>query len=314
MRIFRSFKVSKDFMNSTIAIGNFDGVHRGHQAVIDEAKRIAKKKKTKIGVLTFEPHPKCYFRKKYDFFRLTPFRDKLEILSLSKIDFIVNIKFNSKFLTKSASEFIKNHLVKDLSVKAVVTGFDFVFGNNKVGNVNYMKEYVNKTNDFEFFVVSEVKNEGNLEVSSSNIRKFLRSGEIEQANQLLTRKWTVSGIVIEGERKARELGFRTANIKMNDYCDIRKGVYLVSLDIGDSYKQKLFGIANFGVKPTFNKTKPLLEVHIFKFQDNIYSKRIKISFHKFIRVEKKFESIKNLRDQISKDINQVKNYDLLKNH
>ena len=116
-----------------------------------------------------------------------------------------------------------------------------------------MKEYVNKTNDFEFFMVSEVKNEGNLEVSSSNIRKFLRSGEIEQANQLLTRKWTVSGIVIEGERKARELGFRTANIKMNDYCDIRKGVYLVSLDIGDSYKQKLFGIANFGVKPTFNK-------------------------------------------------------------
>ena len=101
---------------------------------------------------------------------------------------------------------------------------------------------------------------------------------------------------------------------MNDYCDIRKGVYLVSLDIGGSYKKKLFGLANFGVKPTFNKTKPLLEVHIFKFQDNIYSKRIKISFHKFIRVEKKFESIKNLKDQISKDINQVKNYDLLKNH
>ena len=206
MRIFRSFKVSKDFMNSTIAIGNFDGVHKGHQAVINEAKKIAKNKRTKIGVLTFEPHPKCYFRKKYDFFRLTPFRDKLEILSLAKVDFIVNIKFNSKFLKKSASEFIKNHLVKDLSVKAVVTGFDFVFGNNKVGNVNYMKEYVNKTNDFEFFVVSEVKNEGNLEVSSSNIRKFLRSGEIEQANQLLTRKWTVSGIVIQGERKARELG------------------------------------------------------------------------------------------------------------
>ena len=117
MRIFRSFKVSKDFMNSTIAIGNFDGVHKGHQAVINEAKKIAKNKRTKIGVLTFEPHPKCYFRKKYDFFRLTPFRDKLEILSLSKIDFIVNIKFNSKFLTKSASEFIKNHLVKDLMLR-----------------------------------------------------------------------------------------------------------------------------------------------------------------------------------------------------
>ncbi len=314
MRIFRSFKVSTDFLNSTIAIGNFDGVHRGHQAVINEAKKIAKKKKTKIGVLTFEPHPKCYFRKKYDFFRLTPFRDKFEILSLAKIDFIVNIKFDVKFLKKSASEFIKNHLVKDLNVKAVVTGFDFVFGNNKVGDVDYMREYVNKTNDFEFFVVSEVKNEGNLEVSSSNIRKFLRNGDIMQANQLLTRKWTISGIVVEGERKAREFGFRTANIKMNDYCDIRKGVYLVSLELGGNYKKKLFGVANFGVKPTFNKTQPLLEVHILKFQDDIYRKRIKVTFHRFIRVEKRFETIKNLKDQISKDIEQVKNDDLLKNH
>ena len=314
MRIFRSFKVSKDCMNATIAIGNFDGVHKGHQAVINQAKKIAKKNRTKIGVLTFEPHPKCYFRKKYDFFRLTPFRDKLEILRLAEVDFVVNIKFNEKFLKKSASEFIKKHLVKDLSVKAVVTGFDFVFGNKKVGNVNYMNEYVNKTNDFKFFIVSEVKNESNLEVSSSNIRQYLRSGKIQYANQLLTRKWTVSGIVIEGERKARELGFRTANIKMNNYCDIRKGVYLVSLDLGDDYKKNFFGVANFGVKPTFNKTQPLLEVHIFKFKNNIYNKRIKITFHKFIRVEKKFESIKKLKDQIIKDINLVKNDELLKNH
>ncbi len=314
MQIFRSFKVSKDYMNSTIAIGNFDGVHKGHQAVINEAKKIAKKNKTKIGVLTFEPHPKCYFRKKYEFFRLTPLRDKMEILKLANIDFVVNIKFNEKFLKKTASEFIKNHLVRDLSVKAVVTGFDFVFGNKKEGNVKYLNEYVNKTNNFQFFVVSEVKNKSNLEVSSSNIRKFLRSGDIDYANQLLTREWTVSGIVIKGEKKARELGFRTANIKMNDYCDLRKGVYLVSLNLADNLKKKLFGIANYGVKPTFNTTQPLLEVHIFKFKDNIYGKRIKIIFHKFIRVEKKFESIKKLKDQISKDINLVKNDELLKNH
>ena len=101
---------------------------------------------------------------------------------------------------------------------------------------------------------------------------------------------------------------------MNNYCDIRKGVYLVSLDLGDDYKKKFFGVANFGVKPTFNKTQPLLEVHIFKFKNNIYNKRIKITFHKFIRVEKKFESIKKLKDQIIKDINLVKNDELLKNH
>tara|TARA_B100000900_G_C20577886_1_gene716141 strand:- start:6 stop:953 length:948 start_codon:yes stop_codon:yes gene_type:complete len=308
MRIFRSFKITKDYMNSTLAIGNFDGVHEGHQAVINEAKRISKKNKTKIGVLTFEPHPKCYFKKEYDFFRLTPFREKFEILKLHGIDFVINIKFNEVFLKKSAMDFIKLHLVEDLKVSSVVTGFDFVFGNKKVGDVKYMNEYVHKTNAFGFFTVSEVKNKDNHEVSSSIIRKFLRNGKIENANCLLTRNWTVTGKVIKGEQKARKIGFRTVNIKMNKYCDIKRGVYLVSIKINEDYNnKKLLGIANFGVKPTFNQTEPLLEVHIFKFDKDIYNRLVKITFHKFIRDEKKFESIEKLKDQIIKDINVVKN-------
>ena len=196
MRIFRSFNITKEYTNSTIAIGNFDGVHKGHQAVIEKAKKISQNKKTKLGVLTFEPHPKCYFRKKYDFFRLTPLREKLEILKKKEIDFLINIRFNSKFLKKSAIDFIKLNLVNDLKVNTVVTGFDFVFGNKKVGNVNYLREYVDKTNVFEFFVVSEVRDKDNIEISSSNIRKFLRGGDLQNANNLLTRNWTISGSVI----------------------------------------------------------------------------------------------------------------------
>ncbi len=302
-------------MNSTIAIGNFDGVHKGHQAVIEKAKQISQNKKTKLGVLTFEPHPKCYFRKKYDFFRLTPFREKSEILKKAKIDFLINIKFDEKFLSKSAIDFIKINLVNDLKVNTVVTGFDFVFGNKKVGNVNYLREYVKNTKDFEFFVVSEVRDEDSLEISSSNIRKFLREGDIENANNLLTRNWTISGSVIRGDKKARKIGFRTANLKTHRYCNIRNGVYLVTMKLPRNNDQrKFFGIANFGIKPTFNKKKPLLEVHIFDFHNNLYHKRIEITFHKFIRDEKKFESIQKLKDQIIKDINQVKNDKLFKNN
>ncbi len=314
MRIFRSFNITKEYTNSTIAIGNFDGVHKGHQAVIEKAKKISQNKKTKLGVLTFEPHPKCYFRKKYDFFRLTPLREKLEILKKKEIDFLINIRFNSKFLKKSAIDFIKLNLVNDLKVNTVVTGFDFVFGNKKVGNVNYLREYVDKTNVFEFFVVSEVRDKDNIEISSSNIRKFLRGGDLQNANNLLTRNWTISGSVIPGEKKARKIGFRTANIKTNRYCNIRNGVYLVSVKISRSDEKKFFGIANFGIKPTFNKNNSLLEIHLFDFNNDIYHKRIRITFHKFIRDEKKFESIEKLKDQIIKDINQVKNDELLKNH
>jgi len=315
MFIFRSFNIPKDFFNSILAIGNFDGVHKGHQAVLKEAQEISHKKKKKIGVLTFEPHPKCFFNKNFYFFRLTPFREKYEILKNMGIDFMVNIKFDSRFLKKSAFNFITENVVKDLKVDTVVTGFDFVFGNKKIGDVNYLRDYVKKTKEFRFQVVSEVKNEKTLEISSSTIRNSLREGKIEHANSLMTRDWTVTGRVIKGEQKARKIGFRTANIKMNNFCNLCFGVYFVSLNLSKDFdKKKFFGIANFGIKPTFNKKTPLLEIHIFDFTNDIYKERLKVSFLKFIRPEKKFESIEKLRDQIKKDINQVKNDRLFKDN
>ena len=184
-----------------------------------------------------------------------------------------------------------------------------------MGNVKYINDYVNKTKAFNFIVVPEVRNSDNIEISSSNIRELLKKGDLDQANDLLTRKWTITGKIQKGEKKARQIGFRTANIKTNKFCQIRRGVYSVILKIPKKFgEKKLFGIANFGIKPTFNKTNPLLEVHIFNFENDIYNERIKVTFYKFIREEKKFESVEKLKDQIIKDINQVKNDKLFKNN
>lgn len=312
MHIFKSCRISEEFLNSTIAIGNFDGVHIGHQAVINKALDISKKTKTKLGVLTFEPHPKCYFKKNYDFFRLTPFREKLKIFKQIGLDFMINLKFDQKFLKTSAFDFLEKNLVEKLRVSNVVTGFDFVFGNNQVGNVDLIKSFVKKKQSFHFFMVPEVKIKPFADVSSSKIRNFLRHGKILEANALLTRNWEISGRVIKGEQKAREIGFRTANIKSTKFCDILHGVYMVSVRFDKKQTEKEFlGIANYGIKPTFKKKTPLLEVHIFDFDNEIYNERITIIFHKFIRPEKKFESIVKLKDQIIKDIKKVKNERLL---
>ena len=315
MHIFRSFKTPKEFTHSTLAIGNFDGIHIGHQAVIKKAISIAKKKKIKVGVLTFEPHPKCFFKKKYDYFRLTPFREKVRILSNMGIDFMINIRFEEKFVKKSAFDFLQNDLVGKLKVNSVVTGYDFVFGNNRTGNVNLINKFVLGTNKFKFFEVPEVKIKNMNIASSSEIRNFLREGEIQKANRILTRSWLVSGKVIGGDRNGRKIGFRTANMRVHKFCNIRKGVYFVSIKLTGKHKDKTyFGIANFGIKPTFDKVDPILETHIFNFCDDIYNQRIEISFNKFIRAEKKFESVEKLKDQIIKDIIQVKNDRLFKNN
>jgi riboflavin kinase/FMN adenylyltransferase len=314
MKVFRSFSIPRKFNDSVIAIGNFDGLHLGHQEVINEAIKISLKFKKKVGVMTFEPHPKSFFQKKYEFFRLTPFRMKYELLKKKKLDFMLNIKFNKKFMSISSLDFIKKILLEDLKVSHVVTGFDFVFGNKQAGNVHVLRNFCKSTKKLEFTEIKEKKMDGS-EVSSSLIRELLRKGEIEKANQILSRKWTVVERVLSGEKKARKIGFKTANMRLNSYCDICFGVYKVLIELPEEIsKKKFFGIANYGVKPTFMKKNPLLEVHIFDFNKEIYGKKIKVSFLKFVRKEKKFESVEKLKDQIIKDIKLVKKNGIFKNN
>ena len=314
MKIFRSFDIPSNFLDAVIAIGNFDGLHLGHQKVILEAKKISKEKKRKLGVLTFEPHPKCFFKKKFDFFRLSPFRVKHLLMKEIGVEFMLNIKFDSKLVSMQAEDFVKKILIKKLKVFCVVTGFDFVFGNQQSGNVSTMKKISKLTDNFFFKEVSEFKFRDN-EFSSSQIRKSLRNGNLNEANKILSRKWMIISRVRKGVKKARQIGFKTANLKINDYCNLLYGVYFVNVTILDSrIDNKFNGIANYGVKPTFEKNEPLLEVHLFGFDEDIYGKKLKIEFVKLVREEKKFESIEKLKDQIIKDINTVKNDKLFKNN
>ena len=306
MKVFRSFRIPKIFHNSVIAIGNFDGVHIGHQKVIKEAIRISKKK-IKVGVLTFEPHPKCYFKKEFFFFRLSPFRIKYLLLKEMGVDFMLNIKFNSNLVNLKPKEFIEDILVKNLNVSHVVTGFDFVFGNNQSGNVKTMNSYSKEIGNFLFTEVPEFRVK-KLEISSSQIRNYLRNGKLRESNKMLSRNWQIISRVISGKKQARQLGFRTANMKINEYCNMSHGVYFVKVEVLNSNFKKTFkGVANYGVKPTFDKNEPLLEVHLFDFNENIYGKKLKVEFIKHIRKEKKFESIEKLKDQIIKDIKIIKN-------
>ena len=306
MKVFRSFRIPKIFHNSVIAIGNFDGVHIGHQKVIKEAIRISKKK-IKVGVLTFEPHPKCYFKKEFFFFRLSPFRIKYLLLKEMGVDFMLNIKFNLNLVNLKPKEFIEDILVKNLNVSHVVTGFDFVFGNNQSGNVKTMNSYSKETDNFLFTEVPEFRVK-KLEISSSQIRNYLRNGKLRESNKMLSRNWQIISRVISGKKQARQLGFRTANMKINEYCNMSHGVYFVKVEVLNSNFKKTFkGVANYGVKPTFDKNEPLLEVHLFDFNENIYGKKLKVEFIKHIRKEKKFESIEKLKDQIIKDIKIIKN-------
>ena len=314
MKVFRSFTIPKKFNNSVIAIGNFDGLHLGHQEVINEAKKISLKFKKKVGVMTFEPHPKSFFQKKHDFFRLTPFRMKYELLKKKKLDFMLNIKFDKNFMKISSLDFIEKILLKDLKACHIVTGFDFVFGNRQTGNVDLLRDFCRTSKKLKFTEIEEKKIDGS-EVSSSLIRDLLRNGKIEKANKILSKKWTVFGRVLKGEKKAREIGFRTANMNVNSFCDICYGVYAVLVELPKEISNKIFyGIANYGIKPTFMKKIPILEVHIFNFSEEIYGKKIKVSFLKFIRKEKRFESVEKLKDQIIKDIKQVKKHGTFKNN
>ena len=314
MKVFRSFTIPKKFNNSVIAIGNFDGLHIGHREVINEAKKISINLKKKVGVMTFEPHPKSFFQKKHEFFRLTPFRMKYELLKKKRLDFMLNIKFDKNFMKTSSLDFIEKILLKDLKACHIVTGFDFVFGNRQTGNVDVLRDFCRSSKKLKFTEIEEKKMNGS-EVSSSLIRDLLRSGKIEKANKILSNKWTIVGRVLKGEKKAREIGFKTANMSVNSFCDICYGVYAVLVQLPEEISNKIFyGIANYGVKPTFMKKIPILEVHIFNFSEEIYGKKIKVSFLKFIRKEKRFESVEKLKDQIIKDIKQVKKHGTFKNN
>ena len=301
MKIFKNTSISKNYRNSVIAIGNFDGVHIGHKKVLKEAYKKAKKMKKKFGLLTFEPVPVMFFNKKILNHRLDLKFQKILNLKKEKLDFVIIQNFNKKFSKLSYQDFIHKILYKKIKCKFLYVSKNFKFGKNRKGDVAKLKKYEKKY--FYKTIITSPLTKNNKTVSSTIIRKLLKEGRIKKANFLLDRKWEITGKVVKGSQRGRKIGFPTCNILMKKYVIPRFGVYAVNVRINKDLKK---GIANVGYRPTFNGKKLLLEVNIFGIKKNLYNKIISVVFSKFIRPEKKFKNYLELKNQIKKDIKLAK--------
>ena len=301
MKIFKNTSISQNYKNSVIAVGNFDGVHIGHKKVLKEAYKKAKKNKKRFGLLTFEPLPVMFFNKKILNHRLDLESQKVFNLDKEKLDFIIIQNFSKKFSKLSYQDFIYKVLYKKIRCKFLFVSRNFKFGRKRKGDVNKLKKYEKKY--FYKTIVTTPLTKKKKTVSSTIIRNLLKNGEIKKANSYLGRNWEVIGKVIKGSQRGRKIGFPTCNILMKNYIIPKFGVYAVNVKINKVLKK---GIANIGCRPTFNGKKVLLEVNIFGIKKNLYNKTINVVFNKFIRKEKKFKNLLELKNQIKKDIKLAK--------
>ena len=297
MIIYKNLNIQKKHQSSVIAIGNFDGLHAGHKKVLKEAKQKAKKNNLKFGLITFEPLPIMFFNKSIKNHRINSLNQKIYFLQKMKLDFLVLINFNKNFSNLSAENFLEKILFKKLKSKYVFVSKNFKFGKKRLGDVTTLKNFEKKFS-YETVVTVPYKKEKKI-ISSSLIRKIINQGRVKKVKRLLGRTWSVEGRVIKGEQRGRKIGFPTCNIKLNSYIIPKLGVYSVQVQIN---KLKKRGIANIGYRPTFSGKSLLLEVNIFGIKKNLYKKILNISFIKFIRAEKKFKNINQLKIQIEKDI------------
>ena len=304
LKFYNNFKISNIHKNSILLVGNFDGLHLGHQKLFNFAKKYKKKFKLKIGVVTFEPIPKMYFNKKLTNYRISNISQKIKILKKLGVDFLITKKFDKKFSKMKSHSFIKEVLYKKLKAKYIFVSNNFRFGNKREGNVNQL---INNEKNYKYKIVkSKPLKLKNKIISSTLIRKLLSNGKIEFVNKLLNRNWSIEGKVEKGRQLGKKIGFPTCNIDIKDYVLAKPGVYAVKI----YQKNKNFplkGIANLGYRPTFKQKKILLEVHIFNFYGNLYNKYLTIELVNFIRKEKKFKNINQLKKQINLDLKIVKN-------
>lgn len=282
---------------AVVAIGNFDGVHLGHQALIAEGRRLAAALGAPFGILAFEPHPQEFFRKGGEKFRLTPFRPKAEMLCGLGVDVMFAVPFNARLAAMPAESFIAEVLVNGLGVRHVITGGDFQFGKGRGGDAALLAAEGARLG-FGASVFSVVMAEGDHKISSTDIRAALKRGDPRAAARLLGHPWTVEGHVRGGDKRGRTIGFPTANISLKGYLEPALGVYAVRVaGIGRTFE----GVANFGRRPTFDKKDTLLEVHLFDFDGDLYGRHLDVSLIDYIRPERKFSGLDELKAQIAAD-------------
>jgi len=301
MIIYKNLNIKTNHKNSVIAIGNFDGLHLGHQKVLNQARLKAKKENLKFGVITFEPIPNMFFNKNIRHHRINSKKQKIYYLNKLNLDFLIIINFNKYFSNIKADSFIDKILAEKLNSKYVFVSKNFRFGKKRTGNTNTLKIYEKKYS-YKTIITSPYQKNKKI-ISSSLIRKKIYEGKVAEVEKLLGRPWAIEGEVVKGEQRGRKIGFPTCNIKWDSYVLPKLGVYWVQVE-SKNFKKK--GIANIGYRPTFNGKTILLEVNIFGIKVNLYKKILKVSFIKFIRSEKKFKNINELKNQIKKDIAKIK--------
>lgn len=288
-----------------MALGNFDGVHRGHQAVIKTAMDHARRRQIPLGVLTLEPHPRSVFKPDHPPFRLTPAPVKERLLRALGVDDVITLAFTPAFSQLPAHEFVDQLLVKEYGVQHVVAGFDFVFGHQRGGNMQTLRQWLGPHN-IDVTEVTPFRDAQGEVMSSSRTRTALQQGDLETARHILGRPWSITGEVVKGVQRGQELGFPTANMGLGEYLRPKFGVYAIAARrVGD--KTSHTGVANIGLRPTVDGKNETLEFHLFDFFGNLYGQEWEVDLLHFLRPEQSFSNLDALRNQIQKDADSAKN-------
>jgi riboflavin kinase / FMN adenylyltransferase len=293
---------------AVVAIGNFDGLHRGHKALLAVARDLAKQRNVALGILTFEPHPRSFFKPDEPVFRLTPPALKARLAADLGVDFIYALNFDAALANTLPEDFVRQHLVKALGVSHVVTGYDFHFGKGRKGNPDVLQSLGNE-NNFGVTSVDQVTDDvGNAPFSSSSIRSALRRGHVKAAARELGYNWTVMGDVVHGDKRGRTIGFPTANIVLEPGAEPFRGIYAV--DVRDaaslSHTPAWMGAAYFGDRPTFNTKRTFLEVYLLDQDIDLYGRTLLVSFVDVVRGDKTFKGVDDLVVQMKLDCEDVR--------
>ncbi len=301
MQYFETYKnLPKAAQEAVIVIGNFDGVHRGHHALIDRAHKFAKKTAKPLGVLTFEPHPRQLFRPSQPPQRITPAALKAERLELLGIDLLFSLPFNWDFASQSAEKFVSDILIGGLKASHIFVGADFKFGQLRTGSPQTIIDA-----GLSVTAIEKVQSESGAAFSSSTVRQYLRHGEIDKANKILGWDWEIRGEIVKGDQRGRALGYPTANMALGDTVHPSYGIYACLARIkGEEEWHK--AAANIGIRPMFEVETAQVETFIFDFDREIYGETLCVRPVKYLRGEAKFDSLEALITQMDKDCEQAK--------
>jgi riboflavin kinase / FMN adenylyltransferase len=286
---------------AVVAIGNFDGVHRGHRAVIGAALTRARALGRKAAALTFTPHPRLFLRPQDTLFELSDEHNKLRLLRATGLDGAVVMRFDVALAATSAEDFVVKILAGALGIGGAAIGFDFHFGKNRMGSPSFLAEQGARLG-FAVDVVPPLEDEGRP-VSSGSVRSALAAGRVVEAAELLGAPWFVSGEVIHGAKRGRDLGFPTANIRLDPACGLKHGIYAVRMAVGG---KRYDGVASFGIRPMFDAGAPLLEVFLFDFKGDLYGQVVDVAIIGWVRPEAKFASIDDLKRAMDADVAQAR--------